>query len=46
MSHFASSRDINIEQFLTWLQQALNNREIAIGLWCLTSAPMGQFRSI
>ena len=35
MPHFASSRDINIEQFLTWLQQALNNREIAIGLWII-----------
>ncbi|WP_120634558.1 hypothetical protein [Ruegeria sp. EL01] len=35
MPHFAISRDINIEQFLTWLQQAFNNRELAIGLWII-----------
>ena len=35
MPHFASLWDINIEQYLTWLQQAFNNREIAIGLWII-----------
>lgn len=35
MPHFTSSRDINIEHFLTWLQEAFNNREIAIGLWII-----------
>ncbi|NVK12901.1 MAG: hypothetical protein HWE35_01860 [Rhodobacteraceae bacterium] len=35
MPHFASSRDINIEQYLTWLQEAFNNREIAIGFWII-----------
>jgi hypothetical protein len=33
MPYSASQRDINIEQFLIWLQKAFNNREIATGLW-------------
>lgn len=30
-----NSRKTNIGQFFTWLQQAFNNREIAIGLWII-----------
>ncbi|MCI2393280.1 hypothetical protein [Aliiroseovarius sediminis] len=47
MPHLASTGISIIEQFLTWLQQAFNNREIAIGLWiilgfsfCLTRADL------
>lgn len=31
----SGSREITIGQFLTWLQQAFNNREIAIGVWII-----------
>lgn len=33
MRHSASTKNLSIKQVLTWLQQAFNNREIAIGLW-------------
>ncbi|WP_342076872.1 hypothetical protein [Yoonia sp. SS1-5] len=45
MPHFASSRDINIEQFLTWLQESFNNREIAIGLWIILGLLFFLFRA-
>ena len=45
MTHFASSMDINIEQFLTWLQEAFNNREIAIGLWIILGLLFCLFRA-
>lgn len=35
MPKFASYKVINIEQFLTWLPEAFNNREIATGLWII-----------
>ena len=35
MRYSASTRNLNIQQFVTWLQEAFNNREIAIGLWII-----------
>lgn len=45
MRYLVCTRNLNIQQFVTWLQEAFNNREIAIGVWIILGLQFCIFRA-